>query len=171
MKPDTSVVLKSGHFHLLTTTRANLFLKLETSKPKMSLRQQEGNRLLLQCVMGGGRARPCTKYSTVRPVDPAGAPAQSGRTRTTSIRRPPLSLRFCSCLQPRFKRKLFENSQPRYNSIAYCAGESPRKTFASFVRSKTSRSSTNRLSGGCERSSRSARAINRSARVISRLDL
>ena len=60
----------------------------------------------------------------------------------------------------------------RHHSIAYC-GDIPDTgaAFASLASSSTSRSSTSRLSGGCDRSSRSARAISRSARISSRRDL
>ena len=57
-----------------------------------------------------------------------------------------------------------------YNSMAYCALSNPSEDCAgsSLASASTSRSNTSRLSGGEERSSRSARAISRSARVRSR---
>ncbi len=60
----------------------------------------------------------------------------------------------------------------RYKSMAYCAfAKAVERTFGSLASSRTSRSKTRRLSGGEERSSRSAWAIRRSIWVSSRRDL
>src|SRR5271169_6251230 len=72
----------------------------------MSLREREGESAhCLQSVIEARKARPCTTPSTVRPIAPAGASIKSGKTRTTSTRLPPLSLRFFSCSQPHFERR------------------------------------------------------------------